>query len=247
MLPLLEKGTYNTLNESDVWALSPSMQAKPLHLKFSRTAAAGGRRLLSRLWRANAQDLVLDFVLTYVSVVFNYASPFFLKRILDALSGPPDREKRALAFLYAFLAFASALCKAQADVQHLWFGRRACTRIRTELMTAIYDKALKRRDYSGIVDKDKVAEQRGKGGKKKEDAKADDPKAGADIGKIVNLMAGDANRIAMIVSGMYFIYGGEELCYDFRHWGSDATHSTIRDLHCYPLPLPVSNSLCIPW
>lgn len=35
---------------------------------------------------------------------------------------------------------------------------------------------------------------------KKEDkekaAKADDPKAGADVGKIVNLMAGDANRVS---------------------------------------------------
>jgi hypothetical protein len=48
--------------------------------------------------------------------------------------------------------------QAQADVQHLWFGRRASTRIRSELMAAIYDKALKRKDFSGIVDKDKVDE-----------------------------------------------------------------------------------------
>lgn len=45
--------------------------------------------------------------------------------------------------------------QAQADVQHLWFGRRASTRIRSELMAAIYDKALKRKDYSGIVDENK--------------------------------------------------------------------------------------------
>ncbi|KAI1792466.1 multidrug resistance-associated ABC transporter [Ganoderma leucocontextum] len=209
IMPLLENGTYNTLNEEDVWALSPSMQAKPLHIKFSRTVG----RLFSRLWRANALDLVLDFVLTYLSVVFNYASPFFLKRILDALdvtNGPPDPEKRALAFLYAFLAFVSAMCKAQADVQHLWYGRRACTRIRTELMSSIYDKALKRKDFSGIVDKDAAAQKTGAGkagGKGKEDAKGDDPKAGADVGKIVNLMAGDANRIAMTCSAMYFVYG----------------------------------------
>lgn len=43
------------------------------------------------------------------------------------------------------------------------------------------------------------------------DPKADDPKAGADVGKIVNLMAGDANRISHIVSGAYFIYGGKFL------------------------------------
>ena len=56
-------------------------------------------------------------------------------------------------------------------------------------MTAIYDKALKRKDFSGIVDKDKKDE--------KDKDKADDPKAGADIGKIVNLMSGDANRVCI--------------------------------------------------
>lgn len=40
------------------------------------------------------------------------------------------------------------------------------------------------------------------------DPKGDNPKAGADVGKIVNLMAADSNRIAMITSGMYFLYGG---------------------------------------
>ena len=205
VVPLLENGTYNTLNEDDVWNLSPTMQARPLYTKFSRFL---GSNLFKRLFKANAIDLILDFTLTYVSIVFNYAGPFFLKRILDALSdekGGPD--KRAIAYVYAFLAFLSSLCKAQADVQHLWYGRRACTRIRTELMAAIYDKALKRKDFSGIVDKD-AAEKKAKPPGAKADPKADDPKAGADIGKIVNLMAGDANRCAMTVSAMYFIYGG---------------------------------------
>jgi len=59
-------------------------------------------------------------------------------------------------------------------------------------MAAIYDKALKRRDFSGIVDKDAKETQT----VKPNDDKADDPKAGADVGKIVNLMAGDANRVS---------------------------------------------------
>jgi hypothetical protein len=58
-------------------------------------------------------------------------------------------------------------------------------------MAAIYDKALKRRDFSGIVDKNAKTTQT----RKPDDEKADDPKAGADVGKIVNLMAGDANRV----------------------------------------------------
>ena len=103
--------------------------------------------------------------------------------------------------------------QAQADVQHLWFGRRAATRLRSQLMAAIYDKALKRKDYSGVVNKDNAKEvsdsdkKRDPKASAEAEAKANDPKAGADVGKIVNLMAGDANRVAMTSSAMYFIYG----------------------------------------
>ncbi|KAF8887923.1 multidrug resistance-associated ABC transporter [Gymnopilus junonius] len=220
--PLVQRGTYATLNEQDVWNLSPTMQSRPIFIKFSSIYRS---TLLRRIWAANSLDLILDFSLTFVSVVFNYAGPFFLKRILDLIDREDATpESRAQAYIYAFLAFICTVMKAQADVQHLWFGRRACTRIRSELMAAIYDKALKRKDFSGIVDKDKKAvvevteppaspaetKRKDKAKKKKEKeqaAKADDPKAGADVGKIVNLMAGDANRISQTISALYFIYG----------------------------------------
>lgn len=155
--PLIDLGTRTTLNEKDVWDLSPTLQARPVYMKFSAIKRA---TLLRRLWAANSLDLILDFCLTYVSIIFNYMGPFFLKRILDSLQdledeSPDDRAKRiSLAYIYAFLAFLATLCKAEADVLHLWYGRRAATRIRSSLMTSIYDKALKRKDFSGIVDKD---------------------------------------------------------------------------------------------
>ncbi|KAF8220884.1 multidrug resistance-associated ABC transporter [Tricholoma matsutake] len=219
---LVQRGRSVTLNEKDIWALSPSMQSRPLFIKFTTITRS---TLLRRLFAANSLDLILDFVLTFVSVIFNYTGPFFLKRILDEIDlKSPTPSSKATAYIYAFLAFTCSLLKAQADVQHLWFGRRACTRIRSELMASIYDKALKRKDFSGIVDKQKVGdgdregdgasvkkEEKERKERKKEAKKAkeqaDDPKAGADVGKIVNLMAGDANKISQMVSGVYFIYG----------------------------------------
>jgi hypothetical protein len=90
-------------------------------------------------------------------------------------------------------------------------------------MAAIYDKALKRKDLSGIANRDKQEQvatrpedsqstfpsdfysycihnlvDKAKAQIKEEKAKAAkavDPKVGADVGKIVNLMAGDANRV----------------------------------------------------
>lgn len=98
-------------------------------------------------------------------------------------------------------------------------------------MASIYEKALKRKDYSGITAQN-TAEKQGEtadngqskskscstadgvevswllSGKSKvvnkdNATKADDPKAGADVGKIVNLMAGDANRVCLQSVSMY--------------------------------------------
>ena len=88
-------------------------------------------------------------------LIFMHLTDFFKRRILDLIDlNDPTPESRTQAYIYAFLAFVCSLLKAQADVQHLWFGRRASTRIRSELMASIYDKALKRKDFSGIVNKD---------------------------------------------------------------------------------------------
>jgi hypothetical protein len=40
-----------------------------------------GSKLLWRLWTANSLELLLDFSLTYVSIIFNYLGPFFLKYV----------------------------------------------------------------------------------------------------------------------------------------------------------------------
>lgn len=215
--------------------MSPSISSRPLFIKFS-VFAERVRPLHSKqplvwiLFKAHSLDLILDFSLTILSIFFNYASPFFLKRILDAVSIPaedhkseglffqaliytritdataPDptrpltsRELRAQALVYAILALLCTWLKAQADVQHLWYGRRAATRARSELMAAIYDKALKRRDASGLAMKEKESKD-----DKKDEGKPE--KKSANTGKIVNLMSVDANRVAMMATAAYMIY-----------------------------------------
>lgn len=75
-------------------------------------------------------------------MLFAYAGPYFLRRILDAIADPTP-EKRAQAYILAALAFVCRLVKSEAELQHIWYGRRAATRIQMELMAAIFDKALK--------------------------------------------------------------------------------------------------------
>ncbi|KAF8838558.1 P-loop containing nucleoside triphosphate hydrolase protein [Paxillus ammoniavirescens] len=194
--PLIKRGINTAMDEEDVWDLSPTMQSRPVFAKFSTIARP---TLLRSLFVASSLDLF---------VMFNYASPYFLRRILESIENPSP-ESRSQAYIYAFLAFFCALVKAVTDAQHLWYGRRAATRLRVVFMAAIYDKALKRRDYSGVVDRTKAKEATGEknGFLASGTRNSDDPKAGADVGKIVNLMAVDANKVSRMVSGAHLIYG----------------------------------------
>lgn len=109
-------------------------------------------------------------------------------------------ERRAEAYVSALLMLASQVLKAIVDGQQLWALRRAATRLRSELMSAIYEKALKRRDFSGITGTaaGKATTEDGgktKSGKKKGNANGESG-AGADIGKIVSLMASDTSVVS---------------------------------------------------
>ena len=74
-------------------------------------------------------------------------------------------------------------------------------------MTSIYDKALKRKDFSGTVDKNSDGEDKKTMGQS--NATQGDSKENAGVGKIVNLMAGDANRVSLSAAAIYYLYGGK--------------------------------------
>jgi hypothetical protein len=96
-----------------------------------------------------------------------------------------DREQsyvyRANAYVFAFLMFFAMLVGAEARLLRMWFTKRAAIRSRSILMSSIYDKALKRRDLSGSTDSQSEKEGHNS--------------VGADVGKITNLMSGDAMEV----------------------------------------------------
>ena len=111
--PLIKKGTYSTLNEDDVWRLSPTLSSRPLTSLFKDIGPA---HIVWKLWTANSGDMIWDFLLTLVSVTFTYAGPFFLQRILAAIDDPTP-ESRARAYIYAFCAFLATLLKVRHRIR----------------------------------------------------------------------------------------------------------------------------------
>ncbi|KAJ8522225.1 hypothetical protein ONZ45_g1124 [Pleurotus djamor] len=159
--PLIQLGRRQTLNEDDIWDLSPTLQSRPLLAKFKLT-----RRILD---------------------------------VIDSKDNTP--EQRAKAYIYAILTFLCGLLKSQVNLHHLWFGRRAATRMRSELMACVYEKALKRKDFSGLTNQTKDSKSDGVN-----DEESNENPASADVGKIVNLMAGDAASVAITASFVYSFY-----------------------------------------
>ncbi|KAJ6454749.1 hypothetical protein C8R47DRAFT_220877 [Mycena vitilis] len=146
---------------------------------------------VGRLCATNSLDMILDFLLTIVSVIFNFAGPFFLKQILDSIEQARANaaRQRHRVCIYALLMLLCAIVKTQDDLHHLWCSRSASTRIRVQLEAKIL--LLARRCRQGAHrcrNTNNNLPARTKASKASE-RKADDPKAGADTGKIVNLMA----------------------------------------------------------
>ncbi|KGB75304.2 ATP-binding cassette transporter [Cryptococcus deuterogattii R265] len=187
-------GNSQELEPEDLPLLSMTQQTRIVSEKFRQAATS---KLVYKLFLANKLDMALDGSLTLVSVILNYAGPFFLNRILQGLD-TRSREAMSRAYVFALFALFASVSKALVDLLHLWHSRRAAVRIKAELTAAVYDKALRRKDASGIVSKT--------GAEDKESDGKQEKMSNADSGKVVNLMSGDTTRIANTVSGAYFIY-----------------------------------------
>lgn len=146
MYSVIKVGNTREMEPEDVWDLSSAMQSKSIFIKFMATEYISGpncRQDQSGLSRtvghhrvptshftdvANRSDLLLDILLTIVTVLLSYAAPFFLHQVLYLIENP-SREDRSKACVLAL--------KGEADAQHLFFsGKRALARVNTQL---IYD------------------------------------------------------------------------------------------------------------
>ncbi|CAE6396795.1 unnamed protein product [Rhizoctonia solani] len=120
------------------------------------------------------------------------------------MAGSSRTLQRSDAYFFAIAAFVCQIIKSQSDLQHLYFSRRASVRVKGELVASVYEKALKRKDVTGAVQKNQEKDVKGKGKEAKPDAPQDS--SSADVGKIVSLIAADSERVSRFVSMGPFIY-----------------------------------------
>lgn len=190
MHPLLKLASQRTLQEEDVWKLSPFFQHRLLFNRYLRlmkeenSSRIGEKSLFWILIRSNTVDLTIGLIVELWSTVVGFVSTFAIKRILDGLSV----GDRSLSFKFAVLHFLCNMSFAQFDLCGKWHTRRCYERTRGQLFNILHDKALRRKDMSGVVST--------KSPSSAADGKDEDELNHANVGKISNLMAGDSYQVA---------------------------------------------------
>lgn len=181
MNPLLTLARARTLDDTDVWQLSPYFQHSiiyPAYLKMKPSS------FMMKMYAFTAFDLFIGSVCSLAVAILTYASPYILNkilRVLDPNNSGDESERaamRATAYKLAFLAFSLNILKAFIEVFRQFHGRRAYERCRGILVTMVFDKATRRKDTSGSV------------GHRKADKDEEDV-ANSDAGNVLNLMSGD--------------------------------------------------------
>ncbi|MBW0461807.1 hypothetical protein O181_001522 [Austropuccinia psidii MF-1] len=187
--PLLKIAHHRTLQEADVWLLSPFFQHRLLfnrYLRLIKEEYCPKNNRVSLTWiliRSNSLDLLIGLVVHLWSTVVGFVSTYAIKRILDGLSIGDQRS----SFRFAILHFLCNMSFAQFDLCGKWHTRRCYERTRGQLFCILHDKALRRKDFSGSASMKTLKES---------SSKHPEEKSHADIGKISNLMGGDAYEIA---------------------------------------------------
>ncbi|KAG8741815.1 hypothetical protein FRC12_015533, partial [Ceratobasidium sp. 428] len=238
--PLISIGAERPLDEKDVWQLSQRMQmrvlmkkffgmkqpsllhrlfianAKDLFLDFALTVVStlmsfSAPFFLALILRAIASDPTDPTPATtptgFHALLFASSHHLPISHSFDGSSRPLQRSD---AYIFAVAAFVCQLIKSQSELQHLYFARRASVRIRGELVASVYEKALRRKDVTGSVQKDAAGSKKDKSkgaenGRGKGKDKLQDPVA-ADLGKIVSLVSNDSNRVARFIGTAQYIY-----------------------------------------
>ncbi|EIW86976.1 pleiotropic drug resistance ABC transporter [Coniophora puteana RWD-64-598 SS2] len=175
--PILTLAWERTLQDTDVWSLSPLFQHKNLFKKrVEYRNRYPDQSLLRFLIASNSLDFIIVLGLELWGTVVGFVPAYSLQRILASLDNPTE-ESMSTAYLFAFVTFMAHLSFAQVDLFKNWHTRRVYERTRGLIFISLFEKALMRRDVSGKVS-------------------GDEEETSADLGKIVNLMQGDAYAVA---------------------------------------------------
>jgi ABC-type multidrug transport system fused ATPase/permease subunit len=198
MTPLVIFGNKQPLKRENIYTLSFQHRARWNFMEFQDTLKkTASYNVLRRMVVASWDSVLLQFVVSNVTVSVSYTIPYFLQRFLEYLENPNGRPL-STAYFYVFMMFLVSVLKMLVASVHLYYGRRWNVRAFNQLDAEIFYKTLKRKDVAGKVEAVKKEKE---GGNDEEDVGSI-----SNVGKITNLMSVDADRLGIIPSFINMFY-----------------------------------------
>lgn len=141
--------------------------------------------------------------------MFKYAGVVILYLLLESLVDQSN-EGQIRALSLAVLQFMCFLAKAQADALHLYYGQRAGTRVRQQLMSSILERILARMNpVSEAVPEKRGSKFRRHKKERSRDSAIFSQNAGDDSNDAVNLshLTADSGRVSAFFSSGFILLG----------------------------------------
>ncbi|KAJ3094871.1 hypothetical protein HDU97_007515 [Phlyctochytrium planicorne] len=192
MNPLVEYGYSNKIEFKDLWNASKTELAEhPVALhknavqRYKLYHNGASPSLFIALGLVHWPTLAFQLCLVFLNIILFFSNAFFVYNILEMTppSGKPDPFVYWYVlgmFVFAFMRYIVGSIESQLVI-------KLGVRIRNLLSALIYEKSLKRAPVAKVI----------------KDENADDKKASASIGKVVNLMSADAGTIGEWIGFIY--------------------------------------------
>ncbi|CAO3621386.1 unnamed protein product [Mucor hiemalis] len=212
MNSILKTAFKSRLTAGSLWALPTRQRARENYRLFIETIFARNdgtstpKSLLVRIYMANQKIVWCQFITAIGAVVFHYANPFFLRKLLNFIQEHHHQsdnmtEEEKIGYLYCVALFICNAVSTLVASQTLLWGRRWHVTITQMLNSEIYAKALKlksvnynkKNQQSDDEEDDEVVEEEERGNDETAHQQA-------------SLMSQDTERLAELASYLHIFY-----------------------------------------
>ncbi|ORX95055.1 hypothetical protein K493DRAFT_329810 [Basidiobolus meristosporus CBS 931.73] len=180
MNAMIFKGYRKSIDMEDVYDLPENERSGYLCRKFDEES------LSFRLLYFFRRPILAQLAYTNLIILFTFSGPYFLKRILDYLEHP-ELYSREMAYLNVFGLLFGYVALSLATSQSLWIGQKIGNALKALIIGEVYAKSLRRQDVSDTAQEENGDEA-------------------SSLGKITNLMAVDAHKVAEICEYLNHLY-----------------------------------------
>lgn len=211
------------LNAASLWALPLRQRARENYRLFTDTASASSatsttstnnitvHKMMKRIYLANKKIIWCQFITAIGAVLFHYANPFFLRKLLNYIQEhhtstqqQPAAADHQIGYLYCVALFVCNVTSTLVASQTLLWGRRWHVSITHMLNSEIYAHALRLKhvNYQSENKRRNSEDEEGLEDNEEEEEEEEEDQ----VRQQASLMSQDTERLAELASYLHVTY-----------------------------------------